>query len=321
MKFQHVEGETMAYELSNRLVIGVSSSALFDLQESHAVYETGLEQYRAFQKEREKVTLEPGAAFNFVRQILSFNEIFDGDAGIEVVVMSKNSPETGVRVMNSIADHGLKITRAIFTGGQVTYKFAAPLEMALFLTGNRQEAFDAVASGVPAGLVLNRSDIPDAASENVVVAFDFDAVIASDSSEIVYQRNKNLQEFKEHETKWQNTPIDAGPLRNFVSKLNEIQTREQLECAKGTGYQPRLRVALVTARDAPAHTRALRTLDGLGVRVDEAYFLGGIQKAKILNVLRPLVFFDDQLTHFEGLEDVGAIHVPFGIANKQSADT
>ncbi|MGP4995262.1 5'-nucleotidase [Glutamicibacter ardleyensis] len=308
----------MPYSLDNRLVIGVASSALFDLSESDKYFRDNNEfLYRAYQEERIDQTLEPGHAFPFVKQLLSLNDLRSADDPlVEVIVLSRNDPSTGLRVMRSIADHKLHISRAVFTQGRAPYEYIGALKMSLFLSGNRSDVDAAIKLGFPAGHVLPSSAIYADNDEELRVAFDFDGVLANDDSERFY-KEADLDEYKRHETELSDSPLEPGPLKELLRDLNLIQKIERDHKAADSSYQPRLRIAIVTARNAPAHERAIRSLQDWGVTVNDAFFLGGIEKSLVLEIMRPHIFFDDQTTHLTpAAEHVTGVHVPYGIANE-----
>lgn len=305
----------MAYELSQRLVVGIASSALFDLRESDAVFrEHGEQKYREYQEQHLDDTLKPGAAFPFVRRLLSLNDLAEaGDPLVEVIVLSKNDPDTGLRVMRSIDAHRLTITRAIFMQGKSPYKFMKPLSMSLFLSQNEGDVRSAIKQGLPAGHVQS-SSITDATDDNDLrIAFDFDGVLASDESEKVYA-DRGLESFQEHEQLNLMTPHEAGPLRDLLAKINVIQRVEEERRRADKEYKPRVHVAIVTARNAPAHERAIKSLKDWGVTVNDAFFLGGIDKAPVLETLKPHIYFDDQQIHLKA-GNVPSVHIPFGVRN------
>ncbi|MER5582234.1 5'-nucleotidase [Streptomyces asoensis] len=306
-----------AYDLANRLVIGIASSALFDLAEADAVFrEQGEEAYRAYQEEHLGDTLSAGVAFPFIRRLLSLNDLSPGDPLVEVIVLSRNDPDTGLRVMRSIQSHGLKISRAIFMQGRSPYHFMPALNMSLFLSANETDVREAVALGLPAGRVLGPAAADDADDQDLRIAFDFDGVLADDSSEQVFQSD-GIESFRSHETVNAATPHDPGPLRDFLASLNRVQKREAEQRAKDPDYKIRVHVSLVTARDAPAHERAVRSLKGWGVTVNDAFFLGGIEKSAIMRVLKPHIFFDDQVSHLVGTSrSTPSVHIPFGKINE-----
>jgi 5'-nucleotidase len=312
----------MPYELSTRLVIGVASSALFDLTESDAVFNRHGEQtYREYQEERLGSPLEPGAAFPFIRRLLSLNDLAENKADplVEVIVLSQNDPDTGLRVMRSIDHHKLSITRAIFMQGKSPYKFMKPLHMSLFLSENETNVRDAIAQGLPAGHVQHSSITDDEEDDDLRVAFDFDGVLADDASERVFT-DSDLAGFQAHEQLNLTTPHEAGPLKDLLGKINVIQRVEEARRLADKDYAIRLHVAIVTARNAPAHERAIKSLKEWGVTVNDAFFLGGIEKAPILETLKPHIYFDDQRMHLTA-GSVPSVHIPFGIRNTDQSSS
>ncbi|MET9833699.1 5'-nucleotidase [Streptomyces sp. NPDC006385] len=306
------------YELANRLVIGIASSALFDLAEADAVFrEQGEEVYRAYQEEHLDDTLSTGVAFPFIRRLLSLNDLSPlDDPLVEVIVLSRNDPDTGLRVMRSIESHGLAISRAIFMQGRSPYHFMPALNMSLFLSANETDVREAVALGLPAGRVLGPAAADDTEDQDLRIAFDFDGVLADDASEQVFQSD-GIEGFRSHETVNAATPHDPGPLRDFLASLNRVQRREEDQRTNHPDYKIRVHVSLVTARSAPAHERAVRSLKGWGVTVNDAFFLGGIDKSTIMQVLKPHIFFDDQVSHLAGTSrNTPSVHVPFGKINE-----
>jgi 5'-nucleotidase len=312
------EGERVAYELADRMVVGVASSALFDLTESHRVFvDDGRAAYESYQREHEEVPLRPGVAFPFIRRLLSINSLASGsgDPLVEVIVMSRNSPKTGLRVMNSVAHHGLDITRSVFTEGKSPHVYIAPLHMSLFLSASEQDVKDAVNEGLPAGRVLETGFEDDLNDLELRLAFDFDGVLADDEAERIYAES-DLLSFLEHEEQKAASSLNPGPLKGFLDDVSRLQGIEMAHASTHEGYSPRIRVAVVTARNAPAHKRAINTLDGWGVTVNDAFFLGGVDKALITDTLRPHVFFDDQIRHLESTSHgTPSVHIPFGIRN------
>lgn len=307
----------MPYELDNKLVVGVASSALFDLSEADAVFrQHGEGPYREYQESHLDVPLRPGGAFPFVRRLISLNDLSDGgDSLVEVIVLSRNDPETGLRVMRSVAHHGLAISRAIFMQGRSPYEYIGALNMSLFLSQNAADVREATEAGFAAGQILG-SPAEDPNGTDLRIAFDFDGVLADDSSERIMQAN-GLPAFHAHEAKHQTEPIAEGRLSEFLRAINRIQDLEEERLQVEPSYNRRVHVAIVTARNAPSHERVVNTLKSWGLRVNDAFFLGGIEKARILRVLRPHIFFDDQLGHLEGAADeVPSVHVPFGIVNE-----
>jgi 5'-nucleotidase len=308
----------MPYELENRLVIGIASSALFDLAESDAYFRThGEDLYRKYQADRIDATLAPGMAFGFIKKLLGLNDLRSGDPLVEVIVLSRNDPSTGLRVMRSIESHNLPISRAVFTQGEAPYEYIDALSMSLFLSGQESSVRAALSKGFPAGLVLD-STIGGRDDDTVRVALDFDGVIASDEAERVFQSPGGLSAFQENEVSKAKVPLEEGPLSEFLRDLNMIQNIERERASQDSTYSPRLRVSIVTARNAPAHERAVNTLEEWGVTANDAFFLGGIDKGSILQVMRPDIYFDDQENHLESTSRYAAsVHIPYGIANER----
>ncbi|RSS61736.1 5'-nucleotidase [Streptomyces sp. WAC07061] len=307
----------MKYDLSDRLVIGIASSALFDLTDCDTVFrEQGEDAYRSYQEDHVNDTLTKGVAFPFVRRLLALNDLADpSDPLVEVIILSRNDPDTGLRVMRSIAAHGLHISRAVFQQGRPSHRFMPALNMSLFLSANGSDVREAVTDGRPAGHVLATQRVDDEADQELRIAFDFDGVLADDSSEQVF-RTAGIEGFRAYEALNVTTPHDPGPLKDFLAGINRIQRREEEERREDPAYQPRLRVSLVTARDAPSHERAVRSLKQWGLRVNDAFFLGGIDKAAVMSALDPHIFFDDQVSHLNGTAPATpSVHVPFGVVN------
>jgi 5'-nucleotidase len=308
----------MAYDLSERLVIGLASSALFDLAESDRVFrEQGEASYRIYQRDNENVPLGTGVAFPFIKRLLSLNELSPDNPPIEVVLLSRNDPETGLRVMKSIEHHELGITRAIFLQGRYPHRFIPALNISLFLSANRQDVDQAILAGHPAGQVLSSGDLDLTDEEELRIAFDFDGVLVTDESETIYQK-QGIEAFREYERANAQVPSEAGLLAVFLRKLAHIQMLEKQREEETRGdYRPRVRVSIVTARNAPAHERVIHTMRSWGVTVNEAYFLGGIAKEHVLGIIKPHIFFDDQASHLSPTSDtLPSVHVPFGQLNQ-----
>ncbi len=307
----------MAYDLENRLVIGVASSAVFDLSESDAVFrQKGEEEYRKYQEAKRNDPLPKGIAFPFIKRLLALNDLRPDDPLVEVILLSRNDPDTGLRVMKTIEHYGLGITRAIFKQGQSPYDYIPALNISLFLSAHRPDVDAAIGLGYPAGHVLRSRLVDDENDRTLRIAFDFDGVLAGDESESVMQRG-GLDAFHDHERLNVATPHHPGPLKNLLVRIARIQSVEEKHKKKNPGYQNRLRISIVTARSAPAHERAINTLKSWGVMTNDAFFLGGIEKHRILGVLQPHIFFDDQSHHLEtASEVVPSVHIPFGITNQ-----
>jgi len=309
----------MPFPIEEKLVIGVASSALFDLSDSHQVYlDEGPEAYRSHQARQRDVILARGVAFPFIRRFLSLNRCFPQQAPVEVVLFSRNSPETGLRVMRSIAHYGLDISRAVFMSGKSPYPYLPAFNTALFLSANEEDVKSAIAVDYPAGLVLPSAIADEEDDIELRVAFDFDGVIADDESETVYKRNNDLGEFHAHETLHMARPHQPGPLAGMFRKLAMLQQLELDAERADPDYRRIVRIAIITARSAPAHERVVTTLGSWGVSADETFFLGGMDKARVLSVFKPHIFFDDQLTHLKSGPGgtIPMVHVPFGVANR-----
>ena len=304
----------MATRIDDRLIVAISSRALFDLSESHAVYEAGgVEAYQQHQVLHEDVLLQPGVAFELTRKLLRLNEA--GQQHVEVVLLSRNSADTGLRVFNAISHYKLGITRAVFTSGRDTSRYVPALGTHLFLSADPEDVRHALESGHAAATIVPRLgyDLADrmssAAIDELRIAFDGDAVLFSDEAERVFQA-QGLDAFSASEASAAGTPLGGGPFKNFLAALHRIQTDFPRD------RQPS-RTALVTARSAPAHERVIRTLRAWGVRIDEALFLGGLDKAEFLRAFGADIFFDDQRRHVESASRVvPSGHVPHGITNR-----
>ncbi len=307
----------MPYSLDDKLVVAVASSALFDLSESDRVYrEQGTEKYREFQRAHENDVLSPGVAFPLIKRLLALNGSTENEIVVEVILLSRNDPDTGLRVFKSIQYHGLDITRAVFVSGRDPIRYLIPFNTALFLSANPKDVREAIMQGAPAGRVFPTQYVDDASQPELRIAFDFDGVIGDDSAEAI-NKTQGLAEFLRSEKEQSSVTFPKGPLHKFFSEVSRLQKRELSRKAQDGSYQPRIRIAIVTARNAPAHERVIMSLREWGIQVDEVFFLGGIEKSRILEVFKPHIFFDDQLTHIEGAASVApSAHVPFGIANQ-----
>ena len=304
------------YDIDAKLVIAVASSALFDLSESDKVFrKEGTEAYRNYQREHENEKLSEGAAFPLVKRLLSLNDVASDSSPVEVILLSKNDPDTGLRVFNSIEQWNLPITRAAFLSGGDPFKYLNAFNACLFLSADKENVRDAVKNGFPAGRVFSSESGDDDSDLQLRIAFDFDGVIADDSAESVTQE-ENLDAFQESEHCKAGEALPAGPLHRFFSEIAKLQKLERETAAGDPEYKSRIRIAIVTARNAPAHKRVVTSLREWGIEVDEAFFLGGIDKSRFLKELKTHIFFDDQLSHIEGASQfVPSAHVPFGINN------
>ena len=297
----------MAVTLEGQLVVAISSRALFDFEEENQLFEQADDRaYMQLQLARLETPALPGVAFSLVKKLLSFN---DGEqARVEVVILSRNDPVSGMRVFRSAQHYGLPIQRGAFTRGQPPWRYLRPLKANLFLSTHLSDVRAALQAGVPAAQVYPQSvRASDAHPHEVRIAFDGDAVLFSDEAEQVFQR-EGLSAFQAHEASKAGQPLAGGPFKPLLEALHRLQR-------DGTP-QMRVRTALVTARSAPAHERAIRTLMDWNIEVDEAMFLGGLPKGEFLREFEPDFFFDDQTGHIEhAARHVPAGHVASGIAN------
>ena len=291
------------------LVIGISSRALFDLGQSHAIFEAeGLQAYADYQMKNEDQHLKPGVAFPLVRKLLALNEDEVDHPGVEVILLSRNSADTGLRIFNTIEHYGLNIERAAFTGGESPYKYMEAYDADLLLSTNAGDVRKALEKGYAAATILpGRSSDRD--SGQLRIAFDGDAVIFGDEAERVFQEN-GLEAFSDSEREAAAQPLSGGPFKPVLEALHKIQSAYPIE------GNP-IRTALVTARSAPAHKRVVLTLREWGIRIDEALFLGGRSKGEFLKTFGADIFFDDQQVHIESAKvHVTSAHVPTGVANE-----
>lgn len=305
----------MVFYIDQKLVVTVASSALFDLTETDMIFlEQGEEAYRQYQIAHEKEPLKKGAAFSFVERFLGLNRI-SAEEPVEVVLLSRNDAETGLRVLNSIEHYGLNITRAAFTKGKPSYDYLPAFNSRLFLSQNRPDVTEAISRGYAAGYIYGHPFEDDPGDPEFRIAFDFDGILADDSAEQMCL-DVGMEEFFKSERTKADQPLQQGPLKPFLEGISMLQKLEKQKKYDDINYRPVLRVALATARNAPAHRRVITTLRKWGVRVDETFFLGGIDKARVLKVFRPHIFFDDNPGNISSVAEVApAVHVPFGIMN------
>ena len=303
---------------NQRLVVAISSRALFDLDASHRIYQQqGIEAYCKYQISHEDEVLPKGVAFSLVRKLLYLNTQLAGKAGVEIVLLSRNSADTGLRVFNSIEHYQLDVTRAAFTSGRNPFSYARALGAHLFLSADAADVQHALRSGMAAATIVPAADSAtyheeseaQSDEEELRIAFDGDAVIFSDDAERVYQE-QGLDAFIESEKKAAKEPLPGGPFKPFLSVLHQIQSAMPAE-------KPLIRTALMTARSAPAHERVIRTLRSWDIRIDEAWFLGGMDKGAFLKAFKADIFFDDQSRHCASAsKHVPTGHVPQGVTNK-----
>lgn len=302
----------MPESLEDKLVIAISSRALFDLEESNRIFEEeGLENYIRYQIEHEEEPLQHGAAFPLIRRLLALKNPDTGNDAVEVILVSRNDANTGLRVFNSIELHGINITRAAFTCGHSPYVYLPSFKADLFLSVNSDDVSMALKNGHASATLLTGPGYQDDETEEIRIAFDGDAVLFSDEAEKIY-KSRGLEDFTRHEVEKSGIPLPPGPFKGFLEALNRLQTAYQAR-----NERP-IRTALVTARKAPSHKRAINTLRAWGVTVDEAFFLGGLSKEPILEKFRPHIFFDDQQTYcLPASKYVPTGHVPSGTANEE----
>lgn len=292
-------------QANDKLIIAISSRALFDLDESNRVYETqGVDAYMRYQIAHENETLKPGVAFPLVQKLLKLNQ---DEQLVEVILLSRNSSDTGLRVFNSIQHYGLNILRAAFSSGESPYQYVSAFGADLFLSANPLDVKQALDAGCAAATILP-GNVQSNSLEELRIAFDGDSVIFSDEAEKIYQEN-GLEKFADHEKMHAHKPLSGGPFKGFLAALHRLQTKFPAEKCP-------IRTALVTARSAPSHERVIRTLRAWEIRIDEALFLGGLDKAPFLKAFSADIFFDDQVKNCETTKGhIATGHVPHGIMN------
>ncbi len=299
-----------ATESDIRLVVAISSRALFDLSESHRVFEEqGIAAYHAYQVAHESDVLEPGVAFSLVKKLLALNDLLGDRGRVDVILLSRNSTDTGLRIFNSIHHYGLEVARAAFTSGASPYRYVSAFGAHLFLSTDPSDVRRALVAGCAAATIW--ASPPFAAStsdERLRIAFDGDAVLFSDESERIYRRD-GLAAFNANEVAAAHEPLSDGPFKGFMLALQRIQRIFPAS-------ESPLRTALITARGAPSHERVIRTLRAWDIRIDEALFLSGLSKGRFLKAFDADIFFDDQETHCQDASVLVATgHVPLGVAN------
>lgn len=298
----------MAYDLENKLVVGVSSRALFDLTYENTIYESdGVEAYCSYQIEHEDELLRPGPGFPLIKALLNLNNLPGKEGSVEVIIMSRNSPDSSLRVFKAIEHYGLNITRAVLASGASLAPYLTAFKTDLFLSAYEDDVQSAIDSNIAAGIIctdgLQTYDC-DHQIRQIRIAFDGDAVLFSDESERIYQE-QGLEAFEDNERRNANNPLKAGPFAKFLRTLSGLQN-------EFPGEEAPIRTALVTTRCAPAHERVIRTLRAWNVRIDEVFFLGGIRKKDVLQAFGAHIFFDDQSVHTEpASEVVPAARVPY----------
>jgi len=306
------------YPIERKLVVAVSSSALFDMNSADTIFkEQGYDAYQKYQHRHRKKPLKIGPAFPFIRRFLSINDSFPEELPVEVVLLSHNSPETGIRVFNSIKEYGLPIIRAAFTSGTAPHHYMKAFNVSLFLSTNQADVIEAVRRGFPAGQVHTANVVDNIDDRQLRIAFDFDGVLADDESERVYRESGSLEEFQKYESHHATKPLKPGLLADFLKKIAYFQKLENRRSKIEGNYEKIVHTAIITARSAPSHERAINTLKSWHVSVDELILLGGIEKKRILSEMKPHLFIDDQQSHLDhSLQNIPLVHLPFGVANE-----
>lgn len=298
----------MGVDISDKLVIAITSRTLFDLHKSNELFEEqGVQQYAEHQRKFENKILRPGPAFPLVKKLLKLNQ---HKPLVEVILLSRNSADTGLRIFNSIQHYELDITRAAFTGGESPYRYIQAFGSHLFLSANAEDVKIALGSGRAAATLIDSSS-EDSTDSEIRIAFDGDAVLFSDVAERIFQRN-GLEAFTTSEKNAAENPLPGGPFKGFLAALLRLQNHFPADGCP-------IRTALVTARQAPAHERVIKTLRSWSIRIDEALFLGGLEKGEFLQAFGADIFFDDQQGHCQSAIDkqITAGHVPNGIKNTE----
>lgn len=297
--------------MTKKLVVAISSRALFNLDESHYVFETeGKEAFCRYQIANENKVLEPGFGYRLVKKLLLLNDCFPDESLVEVILISQNSADTGLRIFNAIAAHNLAITRAAFSSGRSPYLYIPAFGADLFLSANAEDVVNTLNAGYAAATILSPAS-SDKHPDQLRIAFDGDAVLFSDESERIFQE-QGLTAFTENERLAADQPLSGGPFKNFLAALHHVQSHFGEESVP-------IRTALVTARAAPAHERVVRTFRAWDIRIDEAMFLGGREKGPFLDAFGADIFFDDQKGHCDSAgQHVVSAHVPHGVVNQKT---
>ncbi|XP_025310376.1 cytosolic 5'-nucleotidase 1B isoform X3 [Canis lupus familiaris] len=305
----------------NAITIAVSSRALFNMMDARKIYEEeGLEKYMEYQLNNENVILTPGPAFRFVKALQHVNarlrELYPNEQDLfDIVLMTNNHAQVGVRLINSVNHYGLLIDRFCLTGGKSPIGYLKAYLTNLYLSADSEKVQEAIQEGIASATMFDGAKDMAYCDTQLRVAFDGDAVLFSDESEHI-AKEYGLDKFFQHETLFENKPLAQGPLKGFLEDLGRLQKKfyakdERLLCP--------IRTYLVTARSAASSgARVLKTLRRWGLEIDEALFLAGAPKGPILVKIRPHIFFDDHMFHIEGAQKLGTIsaHVPYGINQK-----
>jgi len=282
----------LGYDLEKKLVIAISSRALFNLDDENEIFEKkGLDEYYKHQIEKEDDIIQKGTGFRLVKNLLKINEDFPNDKQVEVIILSRNNAATSLRITKSIEKYGLDIARSAWSGGSDIAKYLKPFKVDLFLSANEIDVQNAINKGIAAARILPYHENKDNYSNQVKIAFDGDAVLFSEESEIIY-KTQGLEAFLEYEKKNATNALQSGPFAQLLRAISNIQEKYPQE-------QTPIRTALITARNSPAHERVIRTLSQWGVRLDESFFLGGVDKYEVVEAFGADIFFDDQDVHLE----------------------
>jgi len=289
---EKIQGWVLGYDLNKKLVIAISSRALFNLEEENKIFEEkGLDDYYKYQIENEDSLIQKGTGFRLVNNLLKINDDFPNDKQVEVIIMSRNNSATSLRITKSIEKYNLDIQRSAWTGGNDIAKYLKPFKVDLFLSANEIDVQNAINEGIASARILSYDDYEDETSTQVKIAFDGDAVLFSEESEVIY-KTQGLEAFLENETQNAKNALKGGPFAQLLRVISNIQGKYPEE-------QTPIRTALITARNSPAHERVIRTLSQWGVRLDEAFFLGGVDKHEVVKAFGADIFFDDQDVHLE----------------------
>lgn len=307
----------MPYPIDEKLVVAVSSTALFELSKEHALYlQTNADEFRKFQRENRHIIPDPGAAFPFIERLLNLNSIYYEEKPIEVVILSRNHADAGLRIMDAVSEYKLDISRSFFLAGALPYPYMKSVNACLYLSTNEEEVKTAVAQGYPAGHVLPCKSLNDDPDKQLRIAFDFDGVIVDDESETIFSETNDLALFHYLENQNRKKPLKSGPLMPLLKRISKFQKLERGKAQNDPEYRQILKIAIVTARNAPAHERLISTLSAFEIDTDELFLLGGIEKKKVLDIYKPQIFFDDQIGHLTPASDTTpSVHIPFGVKN------
>lgn len=306
---KNLKRRQMGYDLDKKLVIGISSRALFNLEEENKIFEQhGLDAYYKYQIENEDKLIQKGTGFRLVKNLLRINDDFPHDKQVEVIIISRNNAATSLRITKSIEKYNLHIQRSAWSGGENISKYLKPFKVDLFLSANEMDVQEAINLGIASARILPYDSNSDEEGNQVRIAFDGDAVLFSEESEVIY-KTQGLEAFLKYEMDNATNPMKAGPFAKLLSLISNIQAKYPQE-------QTPIRTALITARNSPAHERVIRTLSAWNVRLDEAFFLGGVDKYEVVNAFGADIFFDDQDVHLQETAKVApSAKVPY---NKES---